>query len=221
MELRPCWHDVEGRPRRGTALLAGAAGRDESMRLGRWLLQQACTLARQLRRATPATLPVSVNLPAPMVHSGQLTETVAEALSAAGLPPTAVAVELDETAAMGDLAASALAFTELRALGVRTLLDRFGTGPASIAPLRRLGPDGLKLAARYVADLGSNADSAAIARSVIALAHTLGMDVIADGVATPRQLEFLKWEGCEAAQGPLVGPEVAPDDAAAMVRELA
>lgn len=196
--------------------------------LGRWVLREACRQARAWQPTTPGEPPlvVSVNLSARQFTQRELVDDVAAALAEAGLPPSAVCLEITESVAMEDAVASAGVMEELRRLGVRLAIDDFGTGYSSLGALKTCPVDVLKIDRSFVTGLGTGTQDAAIVRSVIALARTLGMRVTAEGVETAAQAGELGALGCHVGQGfffarPIPGEQVAAMLASAPVRSLA
>jgi EAL domain-containing protein (putative c-di-GMP-specific phosphodiesterase class I) len=121
-----------------------------------------------------------------------------------GLDPASLKVELTETILMNDLAETIVALNKLREAGVSLEMDDFGTGYSSLSYLKRLPLDTLKIDRSFVMDLENNRDDAAICAAIIAMAHTLGLKVIAEGVETEAQLDYLREQGCDEMQGFLI-----------------
>jgi predicted signal transduction protein with EAL and GGDEF domain len=171
--------------------------------IGAWVLREACaTAASWLRRGEP--MRVCVNLSPCQLADPGLATLVAETLAAVSLPASLLELELTETALMEQRDEGAERLCELRALGVRISLDDFGTGYSSLARLQRLPLDALKIDRSFVAEIGV-ATGTEFVRSIIELAHTLGLQVIAEGVETPEQLEALHELGSDQMQGYLLG----------------
>jgi diguanylate cyclase (GGDEF)-like protein/PAS domain S-box-containing protein len=175
--------------------------------LGAWTLQQACRDAMQW----PDDLSVAVN-----VSARQLTDDVVgkvrSALAQSGLPPERLWLEVTETAMFADVPSAAETLAAVASLGVHISLDDFGTGYSSMAYLRDFPVHALKIDRSFVAGLGASADDAAIVATLISLAGTLNLAVIAEGVETPRQLSELHRLGCEYGQGYLWSKAVANDE---------
>jgi diguanylate cyclase (GGDEF)-like protein len=173
-----------------------------------WVLKTACAEIRKL--AVPVN--VSVNLSARTLHQQDLPERVAQVLAESGLPPDRLSLEITESSTMASVEHAVALLSAIRATGVSILLDDFGTGYSSLSYLKRLPIDAVKLDGSFVAEVTTSDDAATIARAVIGMAHTLGLHVIAEGVETKEQLDFLAREGCDAAQGYLVSRGVAAAD---------
>jgi diguanylate cyclase (GGDEF)-like protein len=179
--------------------------------IGAWVLREACAAAAGwAQRGAP--MRVCVNLSPCQLADRGLGPLVAQTLSDVSLPASLLELELTETALMAQGEEGAERLTELRALGVRISLDDFGTGFSSLARLQHLPLDALKIDRSFVAEIGV-ASGTEIVRSIIELAHTLGLQVIAEGVETEEQLEALRALGSDQMQGYLLG-RPAPDPSA-------
>ena len=175
--------------------------------LGRWALHRACQDAADATGPL-AGLDVAVNLSARQLADPDLNEHVREALSASGLEPGRLVLEVTESAVVEDELAAALALEELAALGVGVALDDFGTGWSSLLCLRRWPISILKIDRAFVAGLGSNSDDDAICASVVSLAQAVGATCIAEGVETVEQYAALRGFGGSFGQGFLWSPAV-------------
>ncbi|HTW10465.1 MAG TPA: EAL domain-containing protein [Acidimicrobiales bacterium] len=169
--------------------------------LGRWVLHEACRQAAEWATDQVGPPQVSVNLSARQLALPNLVSQVAEALDQADLEPAAICLELTETALMHDGEGALATLSALHDLGVQLSIDDFGTGYSSLLYLRRYPVDFLKIDRLFVAGLGSNPQDTAIASSVIGLAHSLGLRVVAEGVETDEQLAQLRDMGCDLGQG--------------------
>ncbi|MBF0371930.1 MAG: EAL domain-containing protein, partial [Alphaproteobacteria bacterium] len=170
--------------------------------IGRWVLTAAC---RQLAlwKASGLDIRLSINLAHQQLHQFDLVETIAETLRQTGADPARLEIELAEGALFGaERTQEALPVLQrLRGLGVRVSVDDFGTGYSSFGQLRRLPLDALKIDQSFVRDIGNDADDARIITAIVAIAHSLRLGVIAEGVETSEQLAFLRRQNCELAQG--------------------
>ena len=173
--------------------------------IGGWVLREACRHLARWRELAPDRAPqrVSVNLSGRQLARPELPDMVEEALSTTGLPPSALCMEITEGVLMDDIDVAVSALKSLKAIGVDIAVDDFGTGYSSLAHLRRFPVDILKIDHSFVAGLGRNPEDAAIVRAVLALARTLDLAVVADGVERADQLYELRALGCERAQGHL------------------
>jgi EAL domain-containing protein (putative c-di-GMP-specific phosphodiesterase class I) len=185
--------------------------------IGTWVLRTACAQARAWQLDGLGDLRVAVNLSARQFTQKALEQSIAGMLAEVGLPPRLLELELTESMVMSDVEHAITILRNLKALGVHIAIDDFGTGYSSLAYLRRFPIDVLKIDQSFVKDLTVDADDAAIVRSIISLAHSLRLKVIAEGVETTEQLAFLRAHGCDQMQGYLFSR---PLDAAAFTRLL-
>jgi len=167
--------------------------------IGAWVLREACRQFAALQSAEG--LRVAVNLSPRQLRSHDVVVTVREALAASGLPAERLRLEVTESSMMEDPEAAVRTLEALRALGVTIAVDDFGTGYSSLSFLRRFPIDGLKVDQSFVRDVVDDENDAAIARAVIAMGRSLRLDIVAEGVETQAQLDFLRAEGCDKAQG--------------------
>jgi EAL domain-containing protein (putative c-di-GMP-specific phosphodiesterase class I) len=172
--------------------------------LGTWSLQQACRDAA----SWPGSRAVAVNLSARQLQV-DLVDIVRDALQTSGLPADRLWLEVTETAVLGDVPLAAERLRAVVELGVRISLDDFGTGYSSLANLRDFPVHALKLDRSFIAGLGRNPDDTAIVTTLIQLAATLELNLIAEGVETAEQAHHLRRLGCENAQGYLWRPPLA------------
>jgi diguanylate cyclase (GGDEF)-like protein len=170
--------------------------------LGRWVLETACRQATVWRDARPAgpDLHMSVNLSARQFGQPDLVEQVDAILSETGMDPSALELEITESVVMDQSEAGIRTLRRLRDLGVRLVLDDFGTGYSSLSYLKHLPLDTIKIDQLFVAGLADGADRS-IVEAVIALAHGLGIDVVAEGIETEGQFQTLRAMGCDVGQG--------------------
>jgi diguanylate cyclase (GGDEF)-like protein/PAS domain S-box-containing protein len=168
--------------------------------LGDWVLASAAKqMATWQRRFGPLRL--AVNLSARQFHQRDLRVRVLSALADAGLDPHSLEIEITESVAMSDADTTVAIVRDLKAAGVRTAVDDFGTGYSSLGYLRRFDLDVLKIDRSFVAGIGVQPSDETIVRAVIAMSHSLGLEVVAEGVETPAQLAFLRENGCDMVQG--------------------
>ncbi len=185
--------------------------------LGKAMLRAACAhCAAWIATPGAGEMHVSVNVSARQFRDETFLETVLEALAETGLPPRGLQLELTESLLIGD---EAYAVRTLRALfeaGVGMAIDDFGTGYSSLSYLKRLPVDALKIDQSFVRDL-SLPDDSSIVRAIIAMAHSLKLSVIAEGVETAEQLAFLQSEGCDSIQGYFIARPQSHADATAFI----
>lgn len=183
--------------------------------IGRWALQEACRQARRWRDAG-MELPIAVNVASRQFAQPSFFDEVREALAAAGLSPSLLQIELTESATMDRRAVATCA--RLAELGVEIHLDDFGTGYSSLSYLTRMPITALKVDRSFVSRLLVDPMSAAIVKTVVMLASSLGMEVIAEGVECAEELEVLLGMGCPCGQGFLWSHPLPPDEAFAYAR---
>jgi diguanylate cyclase (GGDEF)-like protein len=175
--------------------------------IGPEVLRAACREAAAWSTPQGAGEPpfVSVNVSARQLRSGELVRQVDEALHAAALAPARLHVELTETALISDEANAAALLARLRQAGVRVWLDDFGTGYSSLSHLRRVQVDGLKIDRSFITDLLRDPDDLALTSAIIAMAHSMGITVVAEGVEKQGQFELLRERDCDLVQGYWLG----------------
>ena len=169
--------------------------------IGEWVLRTACAQARQWHDAGFPNLAVAVNFSATQFKQPGLHDTIRQVLEGAGLAPRHLEVEITESLAMQDAEATATTLRGLKDMGIKISIDDFGTGYSSLGYLRRFPIDILKIDKSFVRDVDCDEDSAAIIRTVVGLARSLKLTVLAEGVETQSQLDFLAAEGCDRMQG--------------------
>ena len=177
--------------------------------IGHWVLHEATMAARRWRDAG-RELTVGINLSSLQLRDAHFVDAVQAALAAAGVPGRLLEVEITERMLMDDADAARATLAHLHALGVRVAIDDFGTGYSSLGALNALPIDRIKIDRSFVRGLPGHAGNAAIARAIVTLAASLGREVIAEGVETEAQREFLAGLGCQQLQGLLFGAPV-PD----------
>ena len=189
--------------------------------IDRWVLLEGCRHARRCVERNPDFV-VWVNLSARLLADPVLPGLVFDALAATGLPATNLGIEVTERALVRDLDVAATSLDELRTAGVFIAIDDFGTGFSSLSWLERLPLDVLKIDRSFINGLGASHDDTIIVRSVIAMAHSLGLAALAEGVETVEQLTRLRELGCDEFQGflaarPVPVDQVAPEQPARLV----
>ena len=181
------------------------------MPIGEWVLQQAC---QQITRWTQAGLrepKIAVNVSALQLFRGELASRLRDILEAARVPAHRIEIELTESMLMGNPEQSIATLNRIKALGVHIAIDDFGTGYSSLSYLKRLPIDTLKIDKTFIADLSTDTDDEAITSTVIMMAHSLGLDVIAEGVETLDQMRYLDEQRCDEVQGNLISPPLDAD----------
>lgn len=188
--------------------------------LGAWALKQAC---RQLRAWLDAGLRpqrIAVNVSTIQLYRGHLAERIDAVLEETRVPPEELSIEITESVMMNDPKQAGQLLAELRAAGVGVSVDDFGTGYSSLAYLQRLELCTLKIDLSFIRDMESSASSAAIVKAIIALGHSLGLEVIAEGVEQPMQAQTLRGLNCDAIQGYLVSKPLSAGDATAFLERF-
>ena len=182
--------------------------------LGRHALVLACNDAA-MWTATDKTLPfISVNVSSKQLRGGELVDVIETVLASSGLKPHQLHLELTETAILSDENQASVLLSRVRATGVKVWLDDFGTGFSGLSHLRRVPVDGVKIDRSFVTDLLRDPDDLALTTSIIAMAHSLGITVVAEGIETEGQYAVLRERGCDHGQGfwlgrPMLAQEVA------------
>ncbi len=181
--------------------------------IGAWVLNEACRQNAAWHRSGYSGVKVAVNVSAMQFARSDFVETVASALRQSGLKSSLIELELTESVVMRDVEESARQMERLRALGVSISIDDFGTGYSSLSYLRRLPIDNLKIDQSFLEELDKDSNTMPLVQAIVALAHGLGLSVIAEGVEKEVQLEALRVVGCDKVQGYLIGNPV-PAEAA-------
>lgn len=169
--------------------------------IGKWVLRTACRQNKQWQDAGLPPMVISVNVSPRQFRQDSFVATVTEILRETGLEARYLEIELTESAVMHDAEQFIAMLSELNELGVQISLDDFGAGYSSLSYLKRLAVDRLKVDRSFVQDIATDADDATIVRTIIALGHNLGLKVVAEGVETAEQLEFLRVNQCDEWQG--------------------
>ncbi|MEE1887328.1 putative bifunctional diguanylate cyclase/phosphodiesterase [Pseudomonas carassii] len=179
--------------------------------IGEWVLGEACRQMRQWLDEGNDDWRIAVNLSAIQFCHAGLVDSVAQALNENGLPANRLTLEITETTAMRDADASLHVLQRLSDMGVDLSIDDFGTGYSSLMYLKRLPANELKIDRGFVRDLEQDSDDAAIVSAIVALGQALGLRIVAEGVETDRQQDFLTRLGCDSLQGYLLGQPVPPE----------
>ena len=185
--------------------------------IGEWVLARACASAQRWIRAGHDGVDVAVNFSATQFRHERFAARVRSILKASGLPPARLEMEITEGAAMQDPETTVDILGELKQAGIRVAIDDFGTGYSSLSYLKRLPLDILKIDKSFVRDLPQDVENVAIVRTIVALGKALRLHLHPEGVETPAQLEFLRSEGCDRAQGYLLSKPVLVEDFMALL----
>ena len=169
--------------------------------IGAWVIERICAQQAKWIEAGIAVVPIAANVSSVQLEQAGLIATVRNALTKHSLKPGQLHLELRESAVMRDAIAAEEVLSGLRELGVSLALDDFGTGYSSLAYLKRLPFSRVKIARKFVTDITHNSEDSAIALAVIAIAHRMGLKVVAEGVETKSQFSYLLRQGCDEMQG--------------------
>jgi EAL domain-containing protein (putative c-di-GMP-specific phosphodiesterase class I) len=172
--------------------------------IGEWVLFTACTQAASWWHQYKIELRVAVNIAAKQIHHKGFVEQVRDALAITNLPPAFLELEITESSIIENVEETVNKLHQLKALGVSVAIDDFGTGYSSLSYLKQLPVDRLKIDRSFVKDTPDDIDDCAIVRTIISMSHNLGLAVIAEGVETQRQLDFLRAQHCDEIQGYLL-----------------
>ncbi len=189
-------------------------------KLGDWVFHEACRQSKLWEDAGLGIMPVAVNVSAQQFRQqGQLSRTLRDALAISGMEPRHLTVEVTESMIMEDAKQNIATLHEIKDMGVRLSVDDFGTGYSSLSYLKRFPLDELKIDRSFLMDLGKDADDAAIVSAIIAMAHNLGLKVVAEGVETRMQLSFLSQRGCDQCQGYLFSKPIPAEELTALMEK--
>ncbi len=172
--------------------------------IGEWVLRSACSRAAQWQAPDHEPLRVAVNLSTRQFLHSDLVGIIAQVIRESGLAPSCLELEITESLLMPDVEGAISTLGALKAMGVKIAVDDFGTGYSSLSYLKRFPLDRLKIDRSFVREISTDSDTAAIALAVIAMAHSLRLHVLAEGVETPEQLAFLRARQCDEIQGYLI-----------------
>ena len=176
------------------------------LEIGEWVLREACLTLHRWRQHGLADLKMAVNMSVLQLLRGNFPDVVRRILADTGVPPDALELELTESVLMANAAQTAAKLQAFRQLGVSLAIDDFGTGYSSLAYLKRLPITTIKIDKEFIGDLTRDPDDAAITSTVITMAHSLGLNVVAEGVETEAQMRFLRDHGCDEVQGFWISP---------------
>ncbi len=185
--------------------------------IGEWVLEQALRQSRAWRDAGLPDITMAVNISAVQFRQQGLVGRVRQTIESCGVDPRRVELELTESMLMQDAREAVQVLTTLSDLGAQLAIDDFGTGYSSLSYLKQFPVDKLKLDQSFVRHLNTDPNDAVIARATINLGHSLGLEVIAEGVETEEQYDYLRAEGCDVIQGYLFGRPMPNEDMAALL----
>ncbi|MBT8136042.1 MAG: EAL domain-containing protein [Gammaproteobacteria bacterium] len=189
--------------------------------IGEWVLAQACHQTALWHQSGFDGLTIAVNLSERQFRRNNLLQVVANALRASGMSPDFLDLELTESIIMQNAAATIETLEALKLMGIKISVDDFGTGYSSLSYLKRFPIDVLKVDGSFIREVATNTDDAAITSAIIAMARSLKLDVIAEGVETIEQMEFLRGQGCHRMQGYMFGRPMSAEQFGQRLREQA
>jgi EAL domain-containing protein (putative c-di-GMP-specific phosphodiesterase class I) len=177
--------------------------------IGQWVLETACAQLMEWQ-SNPLTqdLNIAINVSARQFRQADFVEKIRSTLAKFDIPPSKLKLELTESLVFDNIADSIKKMRELRAIGIHFAMDDFGTGYASLIYLKSLPLSQIKIDRSFVRDIAIDRDDEIIVQTIISMAHNLDLEVIAEGVETIEQLEFLRKNGCKAFQGHLFGKAI-------------
>ncbi len=205
------WHNGSGEAQSPAAIIPVAEETGLIVPVGAWVLREACLQSQRWQEQGYAPLRVAVNLSVRQFDHDDLVEMVERVLAETGLAPQYLELEITESLLLHNDSTNLAALQRLHGRGVHIALDDFGTGYSSLSYLQRFPIDTLKIDRSFVCGLPDNPDDVAIASAIIGMAHSLNMLVIAEGVETAAQLEFLRERGCDQIQGYYLGRPMSPE----------
>lgn len=187
------------------------------LQLGDWVLNRVCEDYRAWQRTVPSPCRVSLNLSLRQLQQRRFLDQVRETFRAHGVSPTSLELEITETTLMEDPERTIRILDALYGMGLHLAIDDFGTGYSSLSALQQFPIDTLKIDRSFVRDVAIDRDDAAIVDAIIQMAHSLQLEVVAEGVESEQQLDFLRKHGCDYAQGHLFGDPMTADEFGALL----
>jgi EAL domain-containing protein (putative c-di-GMP-specific phosphodiesterase class I) len=186
--------------------------------VGEWVLSEACRQYQQWNRDGLPAVPIAVNVSSVQFKRKGLADYVDEVLRRHGLSPSAIQIELTETAVMDDIEYAINVLSRFKEIGIKIALDDFGTGYSSLNYLSRLPLDKLKIDQSFVHRIESDTAGRAITEAIIVLGRTLGLEIVAEGIESEPALNYLREHGCHQAQGYFICKPLSNNDLASWVQ---
>lgn len=212
------WND----PKRGLVypddFIPSAEASGLIVNLGEWVITSGAAQMRRWQNGF-GDFTLAVNISARQFHQPDLCDRLLDLLQAAGLPARMLELEITESMALSDVAHGLDAVRQLKSIGFRIAVDDFGTGHSSLSYLRRFDVDQIKIDRSFVAGIGAERSDETIVKAIIAMGHSLGLTIVAEGVETREQYDFLRTHGCDHAQGYLIGRPLEAEAVEALIRE--
>jgi EAL domain-containing protein (putative c-di-GMP-specific phosphodiesterase class I) len=187
--------------------------------IGEWVLRTACSEIQDLKKAGFSSFSAIVNISNIQLRQKDFTDIVIKAIKASGMDPHDLELELTESIIMQNIETSIVKLRELKDIGIKLSFDDFGTGYSSLSYLKRIPLDTIKIDQSFIKDISKKPDSSSIVKAIIAMAHSLNLNVVAEGVETEQQLKFLKENGCDEAQGYLISAPLSKDSLIQFLKE--
>jgi EAL domain-containing protein (putative c-di-GMP-specific phosphodiesterase class I) len=216
------WHRTDGETVSPAEFIPIAEDTGTIVPLGTWAINDALTHLRQWIETgiVAASTTMSVNVSPRQLSDPQFATTVTNALATTGINPAQLWLEVTESVMITEPAQALAALRRLNSLGVRIAIDDFGTGYSSLSLLQQFPIQCIKIDRAFVQNITNDAGTQTMVRTIIAMAESMGADVVAEGIETPQQLEALRSLACHRAQGYLISHPVASADVPATVRDL-
>ena len=176
-----------------------------------WMFKEACRLSVEWEKLLGIPITIAVNFSSKQYHRKDFLPKIKGIIDSTGAKPGNLGIEITETGIMTDFHEASSILSNLKKIGFTIFIDDFGTGYSSLAYLRKLPVDAIKIDKSFIEDILTNTQAATLVKTIIVMAHSLNMEVVAEGVETPEQKAFLAKNGCDLIQGYLISPPVAPD----------
>jgi len=186
--------------------------------IGEWVLREACYTLQRWRRQGLGDVGMAVNVSVLQLLRSDLPDQIRSVLNEVGLPANSIELEVTESMVMANAEQTISVLRELKRTGVSLAIDDFGTGYSSLVYLKRLPIDTLKIDKEFIGDLTTDPDDEAITATIITMAHSLGLNVVAEGVELPEQLHYLREQGCDEIQGYWLSPPLEAHQCLAFIR---
>ncbi|MEJ2171610.1 MAG: putative bifunctional diguanylate cyclase/phosphodiesterase [Woeseiaceae bacterium] len=189
--------------------------------IGQWVVREACRQVNVWSTSPVGAVPVSVNISSEQFRDNGLVQDILGAIAEANITPGLLELEITETVLLQDVDKTLAELRAFKKAGIALSIDDFGTGYSSLSYLKRFPIDTIKIDRSFVKDLHQDADDAAICAAILAMSSQLGLNVVAEGVETREQLEFLRHHGCDHIQGFICSEALSPADFMALLEDLA